>query len=204
MRRRGADGYGLIGLDEARGLGYGPLMGASISSSATSSCRAAGSGSRAFSRGSQFTGSTRRRPLGKHAPTGTGTSRVPGVADASALVEILLNTTRGRAAGGEVGTDTMVAPDLLNAEVLSALRRLVAAGRLDDRRALVAVDDLGDVPLVRFPTTRLVPGIWAHRHSLIPYDACYVALAEVLGCAMVTGDRRIAGAPGVQVPVITC
>ena len=31
--------------------------------------------------------------------------------------------------GPRVGTDTMVAPDLVNAEVLSTLRRLVAAGK---------------------------------------------------------------------------
>lgn len=29
-----------------------------------------------------------------------------------------------------------------------------------------------------------------------PYDACYIALAELLGCPLFTGDTRLARAPG--------
>jgi predicted nucleic acid-binding protein len=33
------------------------------------------------------------------------------------------------------------------------------------------------------------------RANVTAYDACYVALAESLGCPLVTADRRLASAP---------
>jgi predicted nucleic acid-binding protein len=33
------------------------------------------------------------------------------------------------------------------------------------------------------------------RANVTAYDACYVALAEGLGCALVTSDARLAAAP---------
>lgn len=34
------------------------------------------------------------------------------------------------------------------------------------------------------------------RANVTAYDATYVALAEVLGCELVTADQRLANAPG--------
>ena len=34
------------------------------------------------------------------------------------------------------------------------------------------------------------------RADLTAYDAAYVALAELLGCELLTGERRLADAPG--------
>ena len=38
--------------------------------------------------------------------------------------------------------------------------------------------------------------MWTLRENLTAYDATYVALAEALGCTLVTADARIAQAPG--------
>jgi predicted nucleic acid-binding protein len=46
-------------------------------------------------------------------------------------------------------------------------------------------------------------GVVGAAGNLTPYDACYVALARNLGCPLVTGDRRLARAPGLGVPLIT-
>lgn len=94
------------------------------------------------------------------------------------------------------GTD-LHAPDLLDLEVLSVLRRRARSGDIDERAAGSAVETLGELRLTRYPHLPLLPRVWTLRTNLSPYDAAYVALAEELGCPLVTGDRRIARAPGV-------
>ncbi|MDQ3964183.1 MAG: type II toxin-antitoxin system VapC family toxin [Actinomycetota bacterium] len=93
------------------------------------------------------------------------------------------------------------APHLVDLEVMSVLRRLHAAGEIESRRAALALDDLADLTLVRYPHWPLAPRIWELRPNLSPYDASYVALAESLRCALVTGDRRIARATGIRCEV---
>jgi len=39
------------------------------------------------------------------------------------------------------------------------------------------------------------------RANVTAYDAAYIALAELLGCALVTADARLARAPGIRCPV---
>ena len=48
----------------------------------------------------------------------------------------------------------------------------------------------------------LAPCAWEHRRNLSVYDGSYVALAELLQAALVTLDRRIAGAPGLTCTVM--
>src|SRR5207237_2100930 len=52
------------------------------------------------------------------------------------------------------------------------------------------------------PSELLAPRAWTLRHTLSIYDASYVALAELLQTALVTLDRRIAGAPGLACSVL--
>jgi len=42
---------------------------------------------------------------------------------------------------------------------------------------------------------------WQLRTNLTPYDASYVALAELLGVALLTVDRRLARAPLIRCAV---
>jgi len=42
--------------------------------------------------------------------------------------------------------------------------------------------------------------IWQLRDNLTAYDASYVALAESLGCALVTADARLSRAGGASLP----
>lgn len=39
--------------------------------------------------------------------------------------------------------------------------------------------------------------MWELRENLTAYDAAYVALAELTGAVLVTGDERITASPGV-------
>ncbi len=64
-------------------------------------------------------------------------------------------------------------------------------------------EGLGVVHLLHVePTRDLVPRALALSANLSVYDGCYVALAETLGCRLITADRRIAGAPGLPVEVV--
>ncbi len=64
------------------------------------------------------------------------------------------------------------------------------------KQAYNAIDDLLSLPLTIYPTAPLLPRIWELRDNTTSYDACYVALAEALGCALATADQRLANAPG--------
>jgi predicted nucleic acid-binding protein len=57
------------------------------------------------------------------------------------------------------------------------------------------------MPLERAPHGPLMPRIWELRDSLSPYDAAYVALAETLETVLLTGDERLARAPGMHCEV---
>lgn len=124
------------------------------------------------------------------------------VIDASAVVEMLLRTPAGAAVERHLeGAPDVVAPELLDAEVLHALRRLVRERKMTDRRAGVAVHRLSRLPVLRVSHQRLLIDAWQLRHNLSAYDALYVALARRTGTSLLTLDRRIAGAPGLGASV---
>ena len=118
------------------------------------------------------------------------------VVDASALAELLL----GRRAAGRVaehleehGFD-LHAPHLIDLEVLSALRRVVASGDATAGRGDEAVADFLDIPIERYSHDVLAPRIWQLRENISPYDAAYVALAESLTAEpvpLLTADARL-------------
>ena len=87
------------------------------------------------------------------------------------------------------------APDLVDVETVSVLRRRWLAGDLSDERFRGAVDDLLALPITRFPVGPLMVRAFELRANITTYDACYVALAEILDCLLITADRRLANAP---------
>lgn len=115
------------------------------------------------------------------------------VADASALVELLLGTATGRRIASLVrGEDAdLHTPELCDLEVVGALRRLRLDGGIGDERLHEAVRDYVDLPLVRHRHLPLLGRILALRENFSPYDASYVALAEGLDGELLTTDRRL-------------
>jgi predicted nucleic acid-binding protein len=120
------------------------------------------------------------------------------VIDASVLVNALADDdTAGDLARSRLLADPdLHAPSLVDLEVLSVLRRQLGLGRLDSRRAGLAVADLRMLALTRYPHLELVSRVWALRDTVTPYDGAYVALAETLDCPLVTSDGRLARASG--------
>ncbi len=92
--------------------------------------------------------------------------------------------------------ETLHAPHLLDLEVAQVLRRLALQAVISARRADEAFRDLLDLRIARYPHLVLMPRIWQLRHNFSAYDAAYVVLAEKLGAALVTRDRRLASASG--------
>jgi len=123
------------------------------------------------------------------------------VIDASAVVVLLLSLPGADAVEREVVRDDLVAPAHLDAEVLSALVHLARRGSVEPLRAQAAIGALVRTPIRRILLSPLLDKAWSHRHNLSAYDGLYVALADRLGCALLTADRRLAGAPGLGVPV---
>ena len=121
------------------------------------------------------------------------------VIDASALVDLLLDLPRStlvRAHLAERGGQ-LHAPQLLDLEVLSFLRRVVRAGMISVGGATAAVADLLEIPIERYPHAILGTRIWELRENFTAYDAVYVALAERLseeGLPLLTVDPGLARA----------
>jgi predicted nucleic acid-binding protein len=116
------------------------------------------------------------------------------VVDASIVLEVLLNTPAGARIAGRLFApgETLHAPHLLDLEVTQVLRRYAASGEMPAGRGIEALDDLADLPLVRYPHDLLLPRIWELRHTLTAYDGAYVALAEALAAPLVTRDAALA------------
>ena len=121
------------------------------------------------------------------------------VVDASALAPALADDSAdGHRARAALRGQDLTAPELLDLEVTSVLRRQVAAGLLSGHRAEQALGDLLALPLRRVRHAPLLTRCWELRHNITMYDAAYVALAEVLGVVLLTSDVRLTKAPGTR------
>lgn len=119
------------------------------------------------------------------------------VVDASVVAGALIDDeSEGASLRDRLRGIQMTAPELLDVEVLSVIRRLVSAGQVTEARAEQAAGDLFDLPVERASHRPLITRCWQLRNSLSPYDAAYVALAEALDTTLLTADERLAQAPG--------
>ena len=120
------------------------------------------------------------------------------VVDASAVIEVLLNTPAGVRVADRLFADgeTLHAPHLLDLEVVQVLRRYALSAELDAARGAQALEDLAALPVNRYPHDVLLPRIWELRYTVTAYDAAYVALAEALAAPLVTRDAALAASRG--------
>lgn len=119
------------------------------------------------------------------------------VVDASVLATALADDgPDGERARARLRGEGLVAPEVVDLEVASVLRRQAKANALEARRAALALTDLVAMPLRRASHRPLLGRCWELRENLTAYDAAYVALAEALQADLLTGDARLARASG--------
>lgn len=117
------------------------------------------------------------------------------VVDASAAIAGLVNAGPARRA---LGDEQVHVPHLIDSEVANGLRRQVAAGQVAAKTARRLLGSWQRLGMSRYPVVGLLNRIWELRDNVSAYDASYVALAEMLDCALLTADARLALAPGTR------
>lgn len=120
------------------------------------------------------------------------------VVDASAAVSGLLNKGQARRT---IGEQQVHVPHLIDSEVASALRRRALAGQISDQAGWSALDTWRRLSATRYPLHALLERVWQLRANVSACDAGYIALAEALGCSLLTADARLSRAPGLRCAV---
>lgn len=122
------------------------------------------------------------------------------VLDASASISALMNDGAARKS---LSSEQLHAPHLIDTEVASGLRRQAGTGVCSPDEAWSMLSVWRALGLTRYPAGGMLDRIWELRENLSAYDACYVALAELLDCPLVTADKRLSRAPGIRCAVTT-
>jgi predicted nucleic acid-binding protein len=124
------------------------------------------------------------------------------VVDASAYVDVAL----GRAAASLLDalgvSGHWIVPEHFRLEVTSAVRREWLAGSVDEEFFDHVIAGLTVRDLDVWPTAPLLARIRELAANATPDDAAYLALAEELGCPLVTVDAKLARVAGIRCRVI--
>ena len=123
------------------------------------------------------------------------------ILDASVAVDLLAGTQRRERAEAAIAGKNLVAPSIIDLEVMSALRRLEREGMLSASELTDATERWMRLRVKRQQVTGLIPRVAALRHNLQVADAFYVALAQLVGGPLITSDRRLATAPNLHIAV---
>ena len=115
------------------------------------------------------------------------------VVDASVVFEFLIHSANSGPIEKRFLAEKFAlhAPSHLPAELLSVLRghALLRGPRKEDEEV---VRDILVFPVEIHSHEYLVSRIWELRHNIIPYEAAYIALAEILNAPLLTRDRKLA------------
>ncbi len=115
------------------------------------------------------------------------------VLDASVVVELLTNDPLADSLRRDLAgrSDAFIVPHLLDMEVASALRKLVAGRRVDSHRIKELLAGLAALPAERYSHVPLLGRMWELRHNFTAYDAAYIALAEATNSVLYTSDEKL-------------
>ena len=117
------------------------------------------------------------------------------------MVEYLLETPAGHRVARMIEDSQLIAPELIDAEVMSTLRGAVLNGRLEPARAEMIIATLSQTPIERVSHRTLSLLAWRYYQNVSAYDAFYLAVAHINGIPLVTCDGRLARAASLNVDV---
>lgn len=125
------------------------------------------------------------------------------VIDNSALVAWLTQADKSAAVAAKIKGRRLHTPQLIDLEFLSALKGLVKGKQLTVAEAEGALHKLRNPnePITRMKHEPLVPRAWELRQNFSPYDACYIAAAEILAVPLLTADARLSRGNGARCPI---
>lgn len=121
--------------------------------------------------------------------------------DASILVEYILQTELGLRSAALLDGAYLVAPELIDAEIMSALRQMTLRGEISADRAESALNDLVGLPFTRVRHRDIVQRAWQYRHNASAYDSLYVAVARIFDMPLLTSDAALSRASGLDIDV---
>jgi predicted nucleic acid-binding protein len=125
------------------------------------------------------------------------------VLDASAGAEIVAQTGTGKRLLALTPRNRIWwAPDHFHVEATGALRRMLMKDLITEDRAEVALRRLLRLPIHIAAGRPLIAEAWTMRHNYIIQDGVYVVLAKHLNAPLLTGDRKLAGAPKLPIQVL--
>lgn len=127
------------------------------------------------------------------------------VLDASVVVELLTNGVLADSIRHDLSgaNDSLIVPHLLDVEVPSALRNLLAGQRIDSHRTEQLLTGLATLPAERCAHTPLLARMWELRHNFTCYDAAYIALAEATRSVLYTSDVKMSKGHSARVKLFT-
>ena len=124
------------------------------------------------------------------------------VVDASVAFEYLVGSQIGQNFVEIVKGKRIIAPELVDAEVMSAVRRGVLRQTMSATRAVQVLEALVRWPLQRVPHSDLIMEAWGFHQNVSAYDALYLATARLHGMELLTSDGRLSRAPVGNIAVI--
>ena len=127
------------------------------------------------------------------------------VLDASVVIELLTNGALADSIRSDLSgrDESFIVPHLIDVEVVSALRRLLAGQRTAADRNDQFLAGLAALPAERYSHTPLTGRMWELRHNFTAYDATYIALAEATNAVLYTSDRNLSKGHRARVVLFT-
>ncbi|MBX3195246.1 MAG: type II toxin-antitoxin system VapC family toxin [Microbacteriaceae bacterium] len=124
------------------------------------------------------------------------------VLDTSAWVDLAIDGATPQLVDAIRSSGHWVVPEHFRTEAMNAIRGLWLGHKVTRATFDEAAAQLMTVDLDPWPTAPLIPRMQQLADNANAYDAAYVALAEELGCALVSSDAKFVRIPGIRCQVI--